>query len=129
MRDEFDMFDLPDFYEPRTSSRWVDPKRTRTKQEYPYSYSEFFHFGKRADISAKGVQAVYSDRLWQWDYDKCHKAHKTHLNCRFEQASPAQLSAFLSEYNGKPCTVVALAEGCNPSTGYPYYILWYTIQS
>ena len=124
-----------------TNSKWVDPDRTNEKSSHPYSYSEFFIFGNRHIIQQDGVQAVYSDRVWEWwiGEKKSSKAFDElwakHVGTRYAHASAAQLSAFFTEYNqilwpknnqGKKVKVVALAEGCNPSSGYPYWIVWYT---
>lgn len=108
-------------------SKWVDPNRTDEKFSHPYSYSEFFLFGSRA-IIAKTKGADYSDRLWEWDYKKADKLWKRYVNTGWAKATEKQLSRFISAYHGKGyrgLTVVALAEGCNPSNGYPYWILWY----
>ena len=105
-----------------SDAKWVDPRCQNDKREYPYSYSEFFHFGNR--IAVQGLDADYSDRLWQADPAKYEKLQAL-VGCRFEQARPEQLDAFLSAYWGKPIVVAAFAEGCNPSSGYPYYIFWY----
>ena len=102
----------------------MDPSRTLEKSSHPYSYSEFFIFGNR-EVIKKVYGADYSDRLWEWGYDKANALWKKHVNTRWEHASEAQLSAFISEYHGKELKVVALAEGCNPSNGYPYWIVWY----
>lgn len=107
----------------RDNSRWVDPRRTTTKEESPYGYSEFFHFGNR-DIIMKASGADYSDRLWQWNRPKMEACQKE-LGKRWELASKAELSKMISAYYDKPMQVIALAEGCNISNGYPYYILWY----
>lgn len=108
----------------RLDARWVDPTRTHTKSSHPYSYSEFFHFGDRDVIKAKDVHGDYSDRLHQWASAKFEQLWKKHLDCRWEQASRPALNAFMSAYFDKKVKVVALAEGCNPSNGYPYYIVW-----
>lgn len=103
--------------------KWANPLHTKEKSSHPYSYSEFFIFGNRRVI--KDVHGDYSDRLWEWDHDKADKLWKKHVKTRWEFATKAQLTAFISEYHGKTLKVVALAEGCNPSNGYPYWILWY----
>jgi hypothetical protein len=106
-------------------SGWVDPSRTRDKFFHPYSYDEFFRFGSRETIRQPGLNANYSDRLWQWDREKADRLWRQYVDTRWESASAAQLSAFLSAYHGQPVEVVALAEGCNQSNGYPYFIVWW----
>lgn len=107
--------------------KWVNPNSTREKHDplYSYSYSEFFHFGSRSIIKQEGIEAVYDDRLWQWDYEKTKRLKAKHCDVRWECATSAQLDAFMSAYQGEPCEVVALAEGCNVSSGYAYYIFWF----
>ena len=105
--------------------RWVDPRHTRTKQEWPYSYDEFFIFGDRHAIKGDDVHGVYSDRLEQWDRTAFQRAAKP-FQKRFEAFSRDECSQFLTDYYGKPTKCVALAEGCNVSNGYPYHIFWFT---
>jgi len=105
-------------------SRWVDPTRTRERSAYPYSYDEFFIWGDRK--SKEGASGDYSDRLWQWDREKASRCWKDHVGGTWQGATKAKLSAFLTAYHGKPIKAVALAEGCNPSNGYPYWIVWWT---
>lgn len=104
--------------------RWVDPRSTRSKERYPYSYSEFFHFGSRDLIKRPGVGCDYSDRIWQWDRAKADRLWGKYVAPkRFCQASRAQLSAFMSAFHGRKLEVVALAEGCDAG-GFPYHIVW-----
>lgn len=103
---------------------FVDPTReNRTKEHWPYSYSEHYLWGERED----GCEAVYSDRLAQWDGAKAVEAGKTvaGLNCRYGYWGPEGTSKYLSAYFGKPVEAVAVAEGCNVSSGYPYWIFWF----
>lgn len=109
---------------PLDDQRWVDPSRTNSKITHPYSYSEFYIFGGPAANRASDG-ADYSDRLWQWDYDRAQRLWKEHCDCRWAQAGADKLSAFMSAYHGRPLVVTALAEGCNVSNGYPYWIVWY----
>jgi hypothetical protein len=105
--------------------KFVYPGRTNDKSSHPYSYDEFFIFGSREGISRKSVGAVYSDRLFQEDWKKMERLSKEHLGCRFEQAGAEKLGAFLTAWWGKPIRVVALSEGCNAATQYPYWVMWY----
>jgi len=101
---------------------WVYPEQdwNKTKAEAPYSYSEFYIFrtGKKHD------DAFYSDRMHQWDAAAWERAWKK-VPRRFDQMSPSDASKWMTEYMGKPVTVTALAEGCNASSGYPYWIVWF----
>jgi hypothetical protein len=98
--------------------RWCSPnQKNRTKEEYPYGYSDHFLWG----TPAEGDSAVYTDRLSQWDHDAfsraCRKSSKS-----FRQYSKADADVFITEYYGRPTSVSALSEGCNVSNGYPYWV-------
>lgn len=119
------------FRERGPGAGWVNPDReNRTKSESPYAYSEYFvfrHGGRRDGYSwnfGKDTHADYSDRLWQWDYEKARKACEG-IEGRMTHWGPDSASKFLSAYYGRPIECLALAEGCNPSSGYPYWIFWY----
>ena len=116
----FDRFRDPIFAD---DSRWVDPRRRDDKGTHPYSYSEFFHWGSRKDIE-EADDGLYSDRIFQWDHEKASECWKKHIRGRWEHATPKEISAFLSEYLERPVVATALAEGCNASNGYPYFIVW-----
>lgn len=104
--------------------RFVDTTReNRTKEDWPYSYSDHYLWGEQQ----KGCEAVYSDRLAQWDNDKAKAAGAAiaDLNCRYGHWGKEGTSKYLSAYFGKPVEAVAVAEGCNVSSGYPYWIFWF----
>lgn len=107
----------------RASDFWVDPNgQRRTKSEAPYGYSEFYLAGG-PEGRALATDAVYSDRLYQWNSEKyaaCSKAVKQ----GWQSMSLKQASKWMSLYYGKAIEVTALAEGCNISNGYPYWIIW-----
>lgn len=109
----------------RTSRyRFVDPNsENRTKEDWPYSYSPYFLWGEPSDPCS----AVYSDRMAQWDNAKAVAAlaEVADENCRYGYWSQAGTSKYLTAYFGKPTEAVAVAEGCNVSSGYPYWIFWY----
>lgn len=99
--------------------RWVqDRPDNRTKEEWPYSYSEHYLVG----TARKGDSAVYSDRLSQWDRVSFSRAWDR--TGSYTQ-SLSKASDFMTTYFNRPMTVTAVAEGCNVSSGYPYWIIWY----
>lgn len=111
-------------YSFRDDARWVDPRRTRERSSHPYSYDEFFVWGDRESI--KDREGLYSDRIWQWDRAKAERCWAEHCRgCRWDTAGKAKVKAFLSDYLGKSVNPTAVAEGCNASTGYPYWIVWF----
>ena len=119
-----------DFYElPNLSEVFVDPSRTRSKQDYPYSYDPYWIW-KKGDVNEQGVNAVYHDRMQQWDYEKYKNAFKSvtndnHNGYGIGSFTQKQASKFMSFYQGYDCEVIAIAEGCNQSNGYPYWVFWY----
>lgn len=104
---------------------WVDPHGARrTKQSHPYTYDEFFLWGNRE--TKAGANGLYSDRIFQYDYDKATSCWRRHCgDRRWANLDHKVLSAFLSDYLGKPVKAVALAEGCNQGNGYPYWVVWF----
>lgn len=108
----------------RYNDRFVDPRKTLTKEQAPYGFSEYFIFGDRWAIKENGVDGNYSDRMSQWDREKYEKAFKNNIKSRILSGNVVEISAFLSEYFGKPCEAVAMAEGCFPN-GYSYFIFWH----
>lgn len=102
--------------------RWVDPSReNRTKADWPYSYSDHYLWG----TGGKDDHAVYSDRLHQWSQDNWNRAWAAVGRKRFDQFTQDDADKFVSAYYEKPIKVTAIAEGCNVSSGYPYWILWF----
>jgi len=73
--------------------------------------------------------AVYSDRLWDWDFKKYNRCCKEVWNNEgqyFSNRSPESIERFLRLYNDKPdLKLVKISEGCNVGNGYPYWIFWY----
>ena len=109
---------------------WVQPElgsANKTKQEAPYSYSPFYHF---RDTSGAESESACSDRLRQWDCEKWNEARRMLSPGPLEYQSRLLPDAMMSFYLGKPVKVVSLAEGCNVSNDYPYYIFrWRDAQS
>lgn len=99
--------------------RWVDPHRdNRTKEEWPYSYSDHYLVG----TATKGDCAVYSDRLHQWDHVSFDRAR---ARTGDYTKSLRKASDFMTTYYNRPIKVTAVAEGCNVSSGYPYWVIWF----
>lgn len=109
-----------------TQYNFVFPDReNRTKEDWPYSYTDHFLWGDARSI--KGAKAVYSDRLSQWSAEKEALALKAveGEDGRYGHWGWLATSKYLSVYFGKPIRAVAVAEGCNQSSGYPYWVFWY----
>ena len=117
----------PSWYDRYDWTEW-GAREKRAKENYPYSYSDHFvqRFVSHEDLKKDDVSAEYSDRMQGWNYEAWKRAcDKTALAKRFQEFSKANLSDFLSEYHGKPIEGLAIAEGCNASSGYPYFIFWF----
>lgn len=109
----------------RPDGRWVNPDNTNPKSTHPYSYSEFYIWGYAAGKEAS-TDAVYSDRLAQWDREKFERCCREVVpNKRWDQMGSGEVSKWLTAYFGRPIVATALAEGCNVSNGYPYWIIWF----
>jgi hypothetical protein len=105
----------------------------RTKEEYPYSYSNHLQWVKDADICyitemPKDVLTVYSDRLWSWDhkkYDECCEMVWGNIGQYFHAREPERIEKFLSLYFNCAIELLKIGEECNQSSGYPLWVFWY----
>lgn len=100
----------------------------RSPEDYPYTYDPYFIQGDRK--STEGCNAVYDDRMRQWDYDKFRDAKLFAYGSQngdywMRYASPHQMSDFMSRYYNRPIRVYGLAEGCRQDNGYPYWIVYF----
>lgn len=100
----------------------------RTKEDYPYSYDSFVVFKK--DYNKNTNDAVYSDRLWQWDnkkYDECCMEVWGNKGQTFYGRKPKEIENFLSKYFKENIKLTAIMEGCNVSNGFPIWTFFYEI--
>lgn len=100
----------------------------RTPYSHPYSYDAYVLY-KSPDYD-KTDRWVYSDRMRQWDRDKLQDAMRTVWpdqagSQSFSGKNPADINRFLNLYFGKEVRLTAIMEGCNVSSGYPYWIFVY----
>lgn len=78
--------------------------------------------------SVKGASYEYSDRLWQWDWDKADQANKQAREQHGDTNTNTAVfcETFLRLYFDKPnLIVVHLISGVNRSNGYPYVVYGY----
>ena len=72
---------------------------------------------------------LYSDRLFQWDYEKHDRLCKKHFGNEgqyWNNRSPKSIQAFLRDYTeNQELILVGIMEGCNLSSGYPYWVFMY----
>ena len=95
----------------------------RTPFEYPYSYDGFVTY--RGGENSEANNTIYSDRLLQWDYEKCRKMMKKHFGESgdyWNNRSPKKIESFLKEWCGdKNLKLIFVMEYCNVSNGYPVW--------
>jgi len=98
----------------------------RNKFDFPYSYDPFVVWARNFD--KLNSDCVYSDRLMQWDMNKfneCCKKAFGDMRQGFTSRNPYDIQSFLSDYLGRNIQLTAIMEGCNVSSGYPYWIFFY----
>lgn len=95
------------------------------KSRKPYSYEEFYLHNTRRKYNA----VDYSDRLVEWDYDKYNKCCQEVWGDQgqwFDSRRPEEIEKFLQLYHNEPkIKLAAIIEGCNVSSGYPYWVFRY----
>lgn len=98
----------------------------RTPREYPYSYDPFQVFKDPAWTDRDAV--VYSDRMYQWDWEKYDRCCEKVWNDRrqsFSGRDPAEIERFLQLYFEDPTLMLTGIEaGCNYSNGYPFWVFY-----
>lgn len=101
----------------------------RTPFSHPYNYDEYVTW-KSDDFNKERCHAVYSDRLHQWDYkkyDRCCQEVFKNEGQMFGQRDPKDIEKFLSLYLDKEIKLTAVMQGCNQSSGFPYWIFFYEV--
>lgn len=88
----------------------------------PYNFSEYYLFNMKEKNTK--YEAVYSDRMNQWDYEKFKRALDI-VGSGMDWFDPNKAEKFMSAYYGRAIEVAAMARGCNQSSGYPYFIFWF----
>jgi hypothetical protein len=84
---------------------------------------------KSPDFVPETNEAVYSDRLLQYDWDKYNRIHRQHFGNEsqgWRGIDPAKIEAFLKDYFAEQnLRLVCVMEGCNVGNGYPYWVFFY----
>ena len=99
----------------------------RTPLSWTYSYDEFVIW-KDENFKKEECSAVYSDRLLQWShekFDKCCQEIFKNKGQYFSERDPKDIEKFLSLYFEKEIKLMAITQGCNTCTGYPYWVFFY----
>lgn len=84
-------------------------------------------FGKRpkSPYGHKHLTYVYSDRLWQWDYDKAQSSAEIANQSGYPNRSCLWYEAYLSAYFNKSVIIEHIIAGVNRSNGYSYCAFGY----
>lgn len=94
----------------------------RTKQTHPYSYDGFVLWKSRDYKPTLPAGTIYSDRLYEWDYEKAMRLGEKHQIRRWDNTPTKQIEAFLRDWNDDPkLHLVLVMEYCNQASGYPVW--------
>jgi len=102
---------------------YVWPGKNRSPDEYPYSFDPYY-VARAEDFDIKKHHGVDHDRMIQWDGNK-YRAAFTESGVNFRCPDLEKLSDFLTRYYGNPTTCKAIARGCNQSSGYEIWSIWF----
>lgn len=97
----------------------------RTPHTHPYSFDEYVIWKGEYE---KSDEAVYSDRLFQWDsekYEKCLKEAEEMIGQKLKFDDKNGAETFLSLYFGYKVILTAIMRGCNHYDGNRFYIFFY----
>ena len=128
MKNYFDVYDPCD-REASRRSLFVDINGNpikRTPFTDPYSYEEYVIW--KGEYDTQNSDAVCSDRLLQWDYEKyqrCCNAIFGNTGQMFNDREPKQIEQFLSLYFEQKIKLTAIMQGCNHASGFPYWVFFY----
>lgn len=97
----------------------------RKKHTHPYNYDGFVLW--RGGPNKLIDHCVYTDRIFQWDWDKAERLVKKHMpGKRWSNAGHEAIEAFLRAYQDDPgLQLIVVMEWCNQATGYPVWSLHY----
>lgn len=98
----------------------------RTKGDYNYAYSSFYMW-KSPEFDIQTAHTVDHDRLTQYHRDAYAAAVKETPS--LHKYGPEQATAFLKHFEDilgvRNVRAVAMADGCNVSSGYPIYTFFF----
>ena len=100
----------------------------RTPNEYPYSYDTFIIWKIDGYTEKEKQRTVYSDRLFSWDNEKFSKTYKSIWGTSsryFYDKNIEDIEKFLRVYLKKEINLTLVAQGCNCSTGEPFWMFNY----
>lgn len=100
----------------------------RTPFTHPYNYDDYVIWKDDSNFDRANDDAVYSDRLYQWDYEKYNKCCMNVFKNKgqnFKLRNPKDIEKFLSMYFNKQIKLTAVVESCNQAYGNPYWVFFY----
>lgn len=110
--------DIPEMYH-----KFFPENIIKDRISYPYTYDPFLiYFNEKAE--SESTVTIYSDRLWQWDYDKYNLLCKKHFGNEgqiWENREPEKIQAFLCDWTGKEVILIANIQYVNMLSGYPVW--------
>jgi len=81
--------------------------------------------------TTKTVSITYSDRLYQWDFEKYNKLCKKHFGDiaqMWDNRTPEATETFLSEYLDEKITLTKIIKTIRPDNGYPVWTFEYVLE-
>ena len=100
-------------------------KMKKTPWTNPYDYDPFYNWRQGKVYT----NAVYSDRLYQWDYKKYDELCKKYFGDRgqhWSERNPEQVEQFLQEFQDDPSIrLTAIQQQVNIGNGFPLWVLFY----
>lgn len=98
----------------------------RTPREYPYAFDRFCTWRGKVE---RTEHSAYSDRMYQWDWEKFNAACETvwgNHGQYFDGRTPGEIQRFLSLYYGHDVILTGVEKACNWANGFPCWIFyWY----
>ena len=79
----------------------------------------------KSDYGHKDLSYDYSDRLYQWDYEKAKHASEVASATDAKLRSARWYEAYLSAYFDRPIEIIHILAGVNVSNGYAYAVFGY----
>jgi hypothetical protein len=112
----------------RHAQEWTVTDVNAKLEDCPHYSDHRYQGGQTQTIfgkEEKGIGYDYSDRLWQWDYDKAEQATKTANETGAKPHTARWYQEYLSAYFGRAIQLKHIIAGVNVSNGYPYLVFGY----
>lgn len=102
----------------------TDPKAIIPNYNPHYTNDHFKHAQTVYGQPEQGLGYDYSDRIWEWNWDKAEAAKQT-ANAQATYQTAEWVEIFLSIYFERAIEVKHILAGFNLSSGYPYQVFGY----